>query len=75
MVPRSFKTAEGFAFLGDSALLILDEPMSGLDPFQLADVRDMILEAANKRAILFSTHVVQEIEMFGLGVLGLKDQN
>lgn len=51
------------AFLGDSDLLILDEPMSGLDPFQLADVRDMILGAADKRAILFSTHVVHEIEL------------
>ena len=61
------------AFLGDSALLILDEPMSGLDPFQLADVRDMILEAANKRAILFSTHVVQEIEVLCNRSIFLKD--
>ena len=51
------------AFLGDSDLLVLDEPMSGLDPFQLVDIRDMILEAADERAILFSTHVMQEVEM------------
>jgi len=50
------------AFLGDSDLLVLDEPMNGLDPFQLEDIRAMILEAANNRAILFSSHVVQEIE-------------
>ena len=47
--------------------------MSGLDPFQLADVRDMILEAAHKRAILFSTHVVQEIEMLCNRSVFLKD--
>ncbi len=50
------------AFLGDSDLLVLDEPMNGLDPFQLVDIRAMILEAANDRAILFSSHVMQEIE-------------
>jgi len=50
------------AFLGDSDLLVLDEPMNGLDPFQLVDIRAMILEAATDRAILFSSHVIPEIE-------------
>lgn len=63
------------AFLGDSDLLILDEPMNGLDPFQMVDIRDMILHAAKNRAILFSSHVVQEIEMMCNRAVFLNDGN
>jgi ABC-2 type transport system ATP-binding protein len=51
------------AIVHDPALVILDEPMSGLDPIGRRDVRDMIasLQAAGK-TILFSSHVLGDVE-------------
>ena len=46
------------------ALLILDEPMSGLDPFGRRDVRDLILEQkANGVTVLFSSHILPDVEL------------
>jgi ABC-2 type transport system ATP-binding protein len=45
-------------------LLILDEPMSGLDPIGRRDVRDLILaQRAAGRTVLFSSHILQDVEM------------
>ena len=45
-------------------LLILDEPMSGLDPFGRRDVRELILEQREKgTTILFSSHILPDVEM------------
>jgi ABC-2 type transport system ATP-binding protein len=45
-------------------LVILDEPMSGLDPFGRRDVRDLILEQRDKgTTILFSSHILPDVEM------------
>ncbi len=45
-------------------LLILDEPMSGLDPVGRKDVRDLILEEKRLgRTVFFSTHVLADVEM------------
>ncbi len=45
-------------------LLILDEPMSGLDPFGRRDVRELILEQrAHGTTILFSSHILPDVEM------------
>jgi len=50
--------------LGEPELLILDEPMSGLDPPGRKLVRDLILEQRQAgRTVLFSTHILSDVEM------------
>jgi ABC-2 type transport system ATP-binding protein len=52
------------AILHDPKLVILDEPMSGLDPVGRREVRDIILELKNAgKTILFSTHILPDAEM------------
>ena len=47
----------------DPELLILDEPMSGLDPVGRKDVRDLILEErARGKTVFFSTHILNDVE-------------
>ena len=50
------------AMLHDPEVLILDEPTSGLDPNQLADIRTLIRELGREKTVLFSTHIMQEVE-------------
>lgn len=51
------------AILHDPELLILDEPMSGLDPIGRRQVRDLILELrAEGKTVLFSSHVLADVE-------------
>jgi len=52
------------ALLGDPRLVILDEPMSGLDPIGRKEVRDIILRLrAEGRTVFFSTHIIPDVEM------------
>jgi ABC-2 type transport system ATP-binding protein len=52
------------AILHDPKLVMLDEPMSGLDPVGRREVRDIILELKNAgKTILFSTHILPDAEM------------
>ena len=52
------------ALLNDPKLVVLDEPMSGLDPIGRKEVRDLILELrAEGRTILFSTHILSDVEL------------
>jgi ABC-2 type transport system ATP-binding protein len=51
------------ALVNDPELLILDEPMSGLDPIGRRLVRDLILEQRTRgKAVLFSTHILSDAE-------------
>ncbi len=52
------------AILHDPEVVILDEPMSGLDPLGRREVRDIILELKKEgRTVLFSTHILSDAEM------------
>lgn len=50
------------ALLHDPAVLILDEPTTGLDPNQLTEIRNLILNIAKQKTIFLSTHIMQEVE-------------
>ncbi len=49
------------ALLHDPAVLILDEPTTGLDPNQLTEIRNLIRTAGKDKTVLFSTHIMQEV--------------
>lgn len=50
------------ALIHDPQVLILDEPTTGLDPNQLEFIRSVIREAGKSKAVLLSTHIMQEVE-------------
>ncbi len=61
---KGYKQRVGLAaaLLHDPEVLILDEPTTGLDPNQLAEIRELIRDLGKTRTILFSTHIMQEVE-------------
>ena len=50
------------ALIHDPQVLILDEPTTGLDPNQLEFIRNVIRTAGKDKAVLLSTHIMQEVE-------------
>ncbi len=50
------------ALLHDPEVFILDEPTTGLDPNQLVEIRSLIKEIGTTKTVLFSTHIMQEVE-------------
>ena len=50
------------ALLHNPEVLILDEPTTGLDPNQLVEIRALIKEIGIEKTVLFSTHILQEVE-------------
>lgn len=50
------------ALIHDPQVLILDEPTTGLDPNQLEFIRNVIRNAGKDKAVLLSTHIMQEVE-------------
>lgn len=50
------------ALIHDPKVLILDEPTSGLDPLQIIEIRTLVKSLAKEKTILFSTHILQEVE-------------
>jgi ABC-2 type transport system ATP-binding protein len=61
---RGFKQRVGLAaaLMGNPKYLILDEPTSGLDPIEQEKIRDLIKKLAKKKTIIFSTHILSEVE-------------
>ena len=61
---KGFKRRVGLAqaLLHDPGVLILDEPTDGLDPNQKFEVRSLIREMSRDKAILISTHILEEVE-------------
>ena len=49
------------ALIPDPAVLILDEPTTGLDPAQLVEIRSLLKSIAADKTVLFSTHIMQEV--------------
>lgn len=50
------------ALIHDPKVLILDEPTTGLDPNQLAEIRQLIREIGKAKTLIISTHIMQEVE-------------
>lgn len=50
------------AMMHDPEVLILDEPTSGLDPNQLMEIRSLIREVGKEKLVLFSSHIMQEVQ-------------
>ena len=60
------------AVLGDSKILILDEPTAGLDPKQRIAIRNYIAKIAFDKIVIIATHVVSDIEYIAREVIMLK---
>jgi ABC-2 type transport system ATP-binding protein len=50
------------ALIHDPQVVILDEPTTGLDPNQLIEIRNLIREVGENKTLIFSTHIMQEVE-------------
>jgi len=56
------RTGLAAALVHDPEVLILDEPTSGLDPNQLIEIRETIKRLGKNKTVLFSSHIMQEVE-------------
>jgi ABC-2 type transport system ATP-binding protein len=61
---KGYKQRAGLAaaLLHNPEVLILDEPTSGLDPNQIIEIRNVIKEQGRNKLVLFSSHILQEVE-------------
>jgi len=65
ILSKGFKQRIGIAssIIHNPQLLLMDEPTSGLDPFQLNEIRKLIKDISENKIILFSSHILQEIDL------------
>lgn len=68
---KGFRQRVGLAqaLLHEPDILILDEPTSGLDPNQVQDIRALIRKLGEEKTVLFSSHIMQEVEAVASRVL------
>jgi ABC-2 type transport system ATP-binding protein len=61
---KGYRQRVGLAqsLIHDPQVLILDEPTTGLDPNQIVEIRQVIKEAGSNKTVIFSTHIMQEVE-------------
>ena len=61
---KGYKQRVGLAqaMIHNPEVLILDEPTAGLDPNQLAEIRQLIKDFGRKKTVLFSSHIMQEVQ-------------
>ena len=61
---KGYKQRVGLAgsIIHDPKILILDEPTNGLDPNQIAEIRELIKELGKEKTVLVSTHILSEVE-------------
>ena len=61
---KGYKQRVGLAaaLIHDPEVLILDEPTSGLDPNQIVEIREVIKKLGKNKTVLFSSHILQEVE-------------
>jgi len=61
---KGYKQRVGLAqaLLHNPDVLILDEPTSGLDPNQLVEIRSLIKDLGKEKTVIFSTHIMQEVQ-------------
>lgn len=61
---KGYKQRVGLAaaLIHDPSVLILDEPTTGLDPNQIVEIREVIKQLGRTKTVLFSSHILQEVE-------------
>ena len=61
------------AMIHDPEVLILDEPTTGLDPNQIEEIRQLIVNIGKTKTVMLSTHIMQEVEAICDRVIIIKD--
>ena len=59
------KLSVGIALIGDSKIVILDEPTAGMDPYARRSTWDLLMEHKKERTILLTTHYMEEADLLG----------
>lgn len=64
MLSKGYRQRVGLAqaLIHDPSVLILDEPTTGLDPNQLAEIRSLIKKISKDKTVILSTHIMQEVK-------------
>ena len=64
MLSKGYRQRVGLAqaMIHNPEVLILDEPTSGLDPNQLVEIRNLIKSLGEEKTVIFSTHIMQEVQ-------------
>jgi ABC-2 type transport system ATP-binding protein len=72
---KGFRQRVGLAqaIIHDPDFLVLDEPTSGLDPNQIVEIRKLIRNLGREKTVIFSTHIMQEVQAISDRVLIIND--